>query len=293
MKVFKNDAVKKGVYDSYDKLLALWGVEYEEIDLDTTYGKTHVIISGNKENPPLLLFHGVGDNSAVMWYFNMKDFIKHFYCMAVDTLGGPGKSVPNDGLTKNSFSQIGWINQVVSKLGIHDFNIAGVSNGAVMAYNYTVNESQKVHKTVCMEGGMVTNPYKTMFSTMLKVFPEILIPTRKNLIKIMMKMGAARNSDIFDKHHEITDHLILLMKSSNQMAMTIHKLEKYDKEKAVAIRDKLYFLFGDHKAADRKDYYKLLDDAELKYRIVENASHGINFDQPAIIESELVKFMLE
>lgn len=292
MKVFKSETAKKLVFESYDRLLAAWGVDYKEIDLDTTYGKTHVIISGNSENPPLLLFHGVGDNSAVMWYFNMKSFIKHFYCIAVDTMGGPGKSVPNAGLTKKNFSQRDWISQVVDRLDIHDFNIAGVSNGAVMAYNYTVNEKQRINKTVCMEGGMLTNPYKSMFSTLFKLFPEIFIPTRKNLFKIMIKMGATENSEIFSKYPEVVDHLILLMKKSNQMAMTIHSHEKYDREKAITARDKLYFLFGDHNIGKRKDYFDLLDDAGMKYKIIKNASHGINFDQPAIVESEMTNFML-
>lgn len=59
----------------------------QELDIATPYGTTHCITAGDKSLPPLLLFHGVGDNSAVMWLLNMKELARHFYCIAVETLG--------------------------------------------------------------------------------------------------------------------------------------------------------------------------------------------------------------
>lgn len=61
VKRFKSLEGKHLVYESYDKLLELWEVDKEEQDIETRYGKTHIIIFGNKANPSLLLFHGSGD----------------------------------------------------------------------------------------------------------------------------------------------------------------------------------------------------------------------------------------
>lgn len=66
-----------------------------KLDIDTTYGTTHVIACGNEDNPPLVLFHGVGDDSALMWNYNAKFLSEHYRIYAVDTIGGPGKSVPS------------------------------------------------------------------------------------------------------------------------------------------------------------------------------------------------------
>ncbi|MBN2443337.1 MAG: hypothetical protein JXJ04_18395 [Spirochaetales bacterium] len=70
MQVFKSAKGKEAVYASYDNLLKLWQVPVEQSDLETSYGKIHVILVGDKKLPPLILFHGVGDNSAIMWINN-------------------------------------------------------------------------------------------------------------------------------------------------------------------------------------------------------------------------------
>ena len=110
--VFKSQQGMNEVLSSYNELLKMWGTEISEQDVPTTFGSTHCIIAGSPQNPPLLLLHGVGDNSAVMWPLNIKELSKHFYCIAVDTLGCPGKSIPNESFNKKTFSQTAWINQV-------------------------------------------------------------------------------------------------------------------------------------------------------------------------------------
>jgi len=62
--VFKNEKARAAVMSSYDDLLQLWGTGFETRDIVTRFGATHCLIAGQASNPPLLLFHGVGDNSA-------------------------------------------------------------------------------------------------------------------------------------------------------------------------------------------------------------------------------------
>ena len=102
VKRFKSSEGKQLIYESYDKLLELWGVDKEELDIETRYGKTHVIVSGNIENPPLLLFHGSGDNSVMTWFPNVREFVKHYYVVAVDYFGAAGKVNRTRVFQKNS-----------------------------------------------------------------------------------------------------------------------------------------------------------------------------------------------
>ena len=102
MKVFKSEKRKAAVLESYDKLASSWGVDKEERYVETRFGKTHVFLTGDPSNPPLLMFHGVGDNSAVMWLLNIQELSRHFYFIVVDTLCGPGKSEPNEHYNKKS-----------------------------------------------------------------------------------------------------------------------------------------------------------------------------------------------
>ncbi|WP_238656002.1 alpha/beta fold hydrolase [Paenibacillus piscarius] len=287
VKVFKSGAAKAQVLRSYDGLLAGWGTAYQELDVETPYGTTHCITAGAPDSPPLLLFHGVGDNSAVMWLLNMKELSQHLYCIAVDTLGGPGKSVPGEQFHKQTFDQVDWISSVADGLGLGAFYVAGVSNGTYMAFNYTVNGPGRVLKAVCMEGGMVTAPVRSMIHTLMMMFPEILIPTHNNLLKVARKLSSPA-SGLFDKHPEVGEHLVLLMRSHNQQAMFAHKLQLYEQEKAVPIRDKLYFLLGDYKLEQKRELTRTLDAGGFRYTVIPDAGHGVNHEQPERVNRELV-----
>ncbi|MBP5601657.1 MAG: hypothetical protein J6X78_02920 [Treponema sp.] len=93
MKVYRSEKQGQIIRQTYDELLKLWGCTILERDVETTFGITHIIEAGQDGAPALVLFHGVGDDSALMWIFNAAELSKHFKLYAIDTLGGPGKSV--------------------------------------------------------------------------------------------------------------------------------------------------------------------------------------------------------
>lgn len=289
MKVFKSEKGKAAVLESYDKLASLWGVDKEERYVETRFGRTHVFLAGEPSNPPLLMFHGVGDNSAVMWLLNIQELSRHFYCIAVDTLGGPGKSEPNEHYNKKEFNDVDWINNLAEQLKLDRFHIMGVSHGASLAYIYTLHEKERVMKAVCIEGGIIVNPFKSIINTLLLAFPEVLVPTRKNIIKIMKKMKP--NSDLFDKHPEVVEHMVLVTGSHNQSAMFPHKLEKYDKQMGMTIRDKVYFLFGGNMRSAREELMKIMNDEQFKYKIIEGVGHGLNHEKPEAANQEIIRFL--
>lgn len=153
MKVYRSDKAKGNIYRTYDQLLTQWEVEVEEKDITTTYGTTHIILCGDKNKPPLVLFHGVGDNSALMWIFNAKELAKHFRIYAVDTIGGPGKSCPNSKYNKD-FDTIKWLDEVFDSLELEQTYVAGVSNGSFMAHHYGIIRPDRVIKMICMSGSV-------------------------------------------------------------------------------------------------------------------------------------------
>lgn len=65
--------------------------KFEDIYIDTTFGKTHLIETGNFTGVPLLVFHG--GNATTAYNLLGCDFLmKDFHIYAVDTIGHPGKS---------------------------------------------------------------------------------------------------------------------------------------------------------------------------------------------------------
>ena len=56
--LFKSKQGKKEILSLYDKKLKELNIEFLYKTMDTSYGKTNIIISGKPSNPPILLVHG-------------------------------------------------------------------------------------------------------------------------------------------------------------------------------------------------------------------------------------------
>ncbi|MFP4384368.1 MAG: alpha/beta fold hydrolase, partial [Spirochaetia bacterium] len=220
--IFKSELGKKSVLKSYGLLLEQWGTEYTEVSAETDYGKTQVITAGNPSKPPLLLFHGVGDNSALMWVFNAAVLAEHYYVIAVDTIGGPGKSEPNRNYY-TGIDHIKWIEQVTGQFGISTMYTAGVSNGAYLAQLLTVRKPDTVIKSVIMSGTAAVKGGTAGMMKMMRVFlPEALFSTEKNVIRLLRKLSGPGHH-IFTENKELLNHWSLLLKYFNPRAMSPHK----------------------------------------------------------------------
>jgi len=287
MKAIKSKKYEVQVIKSYNIFLDKWQVNYEEKDIVNHYGRTHIILAGNPNNKPLLLFHGVGDNSAIMWIYNMKALTKHFYCIAIDTIGGPGKSVPGKGYNRD-FNQQAWIHSIIQALGIEHCHVAGVSNGATMAMAYALH-NPNVDQVICIEGCMVLSKVD-VFKTFAIIFPEILWPTRQNMLKLLDKFAHPR-AGFFEMHSEIVDYMILIMKAHNQMAMKYQSPAIYDSEKVKLIKSNLRFIFGEYAVGKNTALKNQLDSDELHYTIVKDAGHGVNMEQSEQVNQLMINIL--
>jgi hypothetical protein len=82
-----------GFRAAYDAALKLWPVPYEELDIPSRFGVTHVVAAGPKNAPALVLLHGYMATS-VMWSPNVADFAKSYRVYAVDIMGHRARVCP-------------------------------------------------------------------------------------------------------------------------------------------------------------------------------------------------------
>ncbi len=291
IKRFKKEEGKKLIYQSYDKLLESWGVEKEEIDVETTFGKTHIIVAGKRGNPPLLLFHGVGDNSAIMWIYNIQELVRYFFVLAVDTMGGPGKSEPNQ-IYFEKFELSLWIDELLNYFNISTTNIAGVSNGAYITQYYAIKKPERVNKILCMAGAISAKGGPNPLFRMMKIFlPEALFPTKKSTTRLLKKL-CGPNNKVFIEEENIMEHWYYLLKYFNNRTMMYHKYVQFEDRQIESIKDKSLFLIGDcDKLTYFSDSIKALEKNSLKYKIIKNAGHGINHEQSTIVNNEVISFL--
>jgi len=291
MKVFKNEKAKKRVLDTYDQLLDRWNVDKEEIDVSTTYGATHIILCGDKNKPPLVLFHGVGDNSALMWLYNAQSLARHFRVFAIDTIGGPGKSRPNENYNK-SFNDIQWIDEVLAGLKLDRVYMAGVSNGAYLTQYYGLHRPERVIKMICMAGTVPVGEGSPL-KTMMKIFlPEALFPTKGNVQRLLRKLSGA-NSAVFTGNPVVMEHYQYLLKGFNNMSMRFHKLERFDAGQVASIRPKTLYLMGEADPFARLGGKACLEDQGMNARFFPEVGHGINHEISEEINRILVEWLLE
>jgi pimeloyl-ACP methyl ester carboxylesterase len=125
---------------------------------------------------------------------------------------------------------------------------------------------------------------------MMMVFlPEALIPTKKNVVKLIRKL-TGDNSAVFTENPIIMEHYIYLLRGFNNMAMSYHKLKYFDDTQISLIVDKALFLCGETDPMGDVDSFKgNMDKYGLKYRVFPGVGHGINHE----IAEEVNKIIIE
>ena len=145
---FKSEEGKKEVLKYYDSFLEHWPAGNEKFYVNTRYGSTFIIASGQKEAPPLLLLHGSAMNSA-MWMGDVPVYAKSHRVYAIDIPGEPGRSderqLPFYG---PNFAE--WLADVYDALGIMKASITGISLGAWLAAKFAIEYPDKLDKLVLL-----------------------------------------------------------------------------------------------------------------------------------------------
>jgi hypothetical protein len=62
---FRSPAARAKYIELYDSIMRDWPVAYEERDVSTSFGSTHVVVTGKESAPPLVLFHGAATTAAM------------------------------------------------------------------------------------------------------------------------------------------------------------------------------------------------------------------------------------
>ena len=77
--IYKSEEGKRKIHKLYEEQLSRLDYPYKEIYVDTAFGKTHLIETGNFEGEPLLVFHGGNATTAYNLLFFDFMFISSFF----------------------------------------------------------------------------------------------------------------------------------------------------------------------------------------------------------------------
>ena len=169
---------------AYDNEMKLWPVPYEQVDVRSRFGTTHVVICGPKTAPPLVLLHGYMA-TLTMWWPNIGAFSKDYRVYAVDVMGQPSKSRPGEPIV-NVADFVSWLTATLDGLHLDRVFLVGMSFGGWLALNYVVAAPQRVRKLVLLSPGGVL-PMVRQFTVrgMLMVW----LPTRFSVNSFFRWLG--------------------------------------------------------------------------------------------------------
>jgi pimeloyl-ACP methyl ester carboxylesterase len=125
--MFKSEKGKKEILHLYDEKLKSLNIDYEYLTVQTSFGKTNIIATGDPANPPIIIVHGSNGCApiALETYANLH---KTYRVFAVDVLAQPNKSAETR-LSMKDDSYGRWMNQIIqvwikARLPWQDFHLA-------------------------------------------------------------------------------------------------------------------------------------------------------------------------
>lgn len=125
--LYKSAEGYQKVMAHYDTAFQRMGIPYEIQYVETHFGPTHTIISGNESGKSLALCHGLNANSTT-WAHWIPALGPSYRVYAIDTIGGMGKSAASRPPKKGpAYGQ--WTAQALEGLGLKRANMIGASNG--------------------------------------------------------------------------------------------------------------------------------------------------------------------
>lgn len=161
--LFASDQGKKEILDLYDEKLDELKLDYTTKNINTSFGSTHIVVTGNPNNPPLLLIHG-SNGCAPVALETCPNLNKHFQVFAVDVLAQPNKSAENRlSMKDNSYGK--WIHEIITQLQLKQVTLSGFSFGGLIILK-TLEESAKHIKSaflICPTYIVNGNPLKALW----------------------------------------------------------------------------------------------------------------------------------
>ncbi|MET9272847.1 alpha/beta fold hydrolase [Kribbella sp. NPDC003557] len=162
--------------DTYDALLARWGVPVEQLELTDEFGTTHVNACGPADAPPVVLLAGHGATSPV-WFTVAPRLAEQYRVYAVDLIVDAGRST-NTGRTPETPDDLhSWLTSTFDGLGVERAALCGHSYGAWIALTYAIARPERVERLALLDP---TDCYTGLrLPYILRALPSLLRPSRE------------------------------------------------------------------------------------------------------------------
>ncbi|MCR4788677.1 MAG: alpha/beta hydrolase [Lachnospiraceae bacterium] len=198
--IYKSEEGKKEILDLYDRQLSRLEVPWKDVYAETSFGKTHIIETGNMFGEPLLFFHG-GNSTSAYTLLTLDFIMADFHVYAVDTIGHPGKSAETS-LSPKNYDYGKWAGEVIEKLGYGSMCLFGGSFGAgIIAKTMCVVPDRIKRAVIYVPSGIKNAPARNSSKMMFPMIMYWITGKDKWLKRVFMPLAITEESitdDIYE-----------------------------------------------------------------------------------------------
>lgn len=179
--IYRSAAGRAEILDLYDRAVDALDRPVDDVEIETRFGSTHVLVGGPAEGPPLVVFHGGNalNPLSLAWFGPL---MERWRVYAPDTVGHPGKSA--EARLANRDDDFGaWAVDVLDGLGLDRPAMAGVSFGAGIVLRAAAREPARVGRAALVVPAGLVEPRRLtlLFRLALPALAFRLAPSRERL----------------------------------------------------------------------------------------------------------------
>jgi pimeloyl-ACP methyl ester carboxylesterase len=272
-------------YKAYNKTLKLWKIAFHELNIQTSFGNAHVIVSGPKNAEPVVLLHGM-NASSTMWYPNIKALSQNYRVYTIDNLLEPGKSQLK-GEVKDMKAIANWYNEIFDQLKLEKISLIGASKGGWLAMYIALQQKSRIRNIILLSPAQAfiwIRPGSEMISNIA----YSLSPKRKYLRSVLKTMSV--NVDNIEKAY-MDQYFIATQKAT--FSKFFFQMTPYSDDELKTLTMPVLLLIGDrdiiNNAKSIERAKELLPHAETD--IIKNAGHFLSMDQSETINTRMLDFL--
>ena len=287
---FKSPEGEAAYLAAYDATLKLWPVTYEEIEVSSRFGTTHVVTSGPEDAPPLVLLHGFM-NTLLIWSPNIADLSRAYRVNAIDIMGHPSKSIPDEPI-RDAGDYAEWLTATLNELGLDRVIMVALSFGAWLALNLAITAPERVRKLALLSPAASFLPIVKQFA--LRGILSRLPPQRYWFDSLMGWMGFSYDQVNADAQRVLD--LMYLGGMNFQMSQETMRVmpSVFSDDELQGLRVPVLLLIGENEviydAAEALARARRLV-PDFRGELVPECSHDMSFSQYRIVDARVLDFL--
>lgn len=166
--IYKSEEGQKKIAKHYENYLKSMEADIERLYIDTSFGKTHMLVAGPVDGKPLFVLQGGNciNPMTLSWF---RPLLNKYRIYAPDTIGHPGYSDQNRMSAKDdSFAR--WIKELMDYFNIERCGFIGTSYGAGIILRLAAFIPDKIDCSI------LVSPAGIQMGSKVEMIKKILLP---------------------------------------------------------------------------------------------------------------------